>query len=386
MKKSIILMAAALMAFTACQKDEVVSSNNGDAISFNPVLNNATKATATTATSLTSFVVNAMNEGTTTAYFKDVTFTKNTQSNFTSAKSYYWPAGNLDFYAYAPASSSQITYTDYKTFTVTPADAQADQVDLIYAYKGGCNKSTNGKSGVSLNFRHAESQICVKVKNTSSTLKFVVDGWKLVYLSKSGTFTYATSSATATHNDGTSSTDVLAAGTWSDLGTAAVTNFYKYDGFTAKNVAAETTTAVALDGSMILVPQTTTAATDYVNGTSSTVGDAMNGSYIAVKVKILNSTDDTRLYPATDVTAWACWPVAFNWKPGYKYIYTVDLAGGGYYEENTTKDPDDDDDDNPTTNPDDLDPILDTPIFFSTVTVDEFYVDTEINLDGPATI
>ena len=36
---------------------------------------------------------------------------------------------------------------------------------------------------------------------------------------------------------------------------------------------------------------------------------------------------------------WCCWPVAISWTPGYKYTYTIDLAGGGYEETNVDGDP-----------------------------------------------
>jgi hypothetical protein len=108
---------------------------------------------------------------------------------------------------------------------------------------------------------------------------------------------------------------------------------------------------------MILIPQNLTAATAY----ASAATDAKpNGSYIALKMVIKNNT--TAGETVADATAndkWAMWPIGgYNWEPGKKYTYTIDLAGGGYYETNQDTDAD-------------LDPILEgAEIKFATVTVD----------------
>jgi hypothetical protein len=84
---------------------------------------------------------------------------------------------------------------------------------------------------------------------------------------------------------------------------------------------------------MILIPQTLTAATAYADATA---GAKPNGSYIALKMVIKNNT--TAGETVADATAndkWAMWPIGgYNWEPGKKYTYTIDLAGGGYYETN----------------------------------------------------
>ena len=108
---------------------------------------------------------------------------------------------------------------------------------------------------------------------------------------------------------------------------------------------------------MILIPQTLTAATAYA---STTAGAKPNGSYIALKMVIKNNTDaGETVADATADGKWAIWPIGgYNWEPGKKYTYTIDLAGGGYYETNQDTDAD-------------LDPILEgAEIKFATVTVD----------------
>jgi hypothetical protein len=226
-----------------------------------------------------------------------------------------------------------------------------------------------GADGVPLNFRHTASKIAVKVKNTSETLKFSVDGWKVGYLASTGTFTL---SETTTEGTGT-----LLFSDWTNNTTKAAATQYSST-FDVVDINAKTANAEAsatpLAGEMILVPQRITAATAYANSGTPAAEDPLNGSFIAVKLKIMNN-DASSTVIADDGTAahgtiWAIWPIGdaggaeaasqFNWEPGKKYTYTIDLAGGGYYPTNQ--------DDNA-----DLDPILDgAEIKFVSVTVDDW--------------
>ena len=366
MKKNLFILAAAALALTACNNDELVESNAKSAsneISFRPLVNNATRAasvTEVTTANLSSFVVNAMEASTTTSYFSGATYTKQGDGSFTCSAKYYWPATeSLDFYAYAPNGNSQVTYTDYKTFTVTPTAGTnpANQVDLVYAATKSKNKATNA-TGVVLNFRHTGAKIVCKVQNTSSALKFGVEGWKVGYLSPSGTFTFADAN-TDVQNTGSGTT--LTYGQWGNWGARSVDTEYAST-FTKKDIAASAS-ATDLDGEMILVPQTLTAATDYA---ATTENAKLNGTFIAVKLYILNAADSKLIAgggtTASPTTIWAIWPIGgYNWEPGKKYTYTIDLAGGGYYEQNNAD------------GDDDLDPLLEgAEIKFVSVTVDNW--------------
>jgi len=116
---------------------------------------------------------------------------------------------------------------------------------------------------------------------------------------------------------------------------------------------------------MILVPQTLTAATAYANSGSAAVGDKLNNTFIAVKLYALNNTNSALIAgggtTASPTTIWAIWPIGgYNWEPGKKYTYTIDLSGCGYFETNQD------------TNAD-LDPILENAeIKFVSVTVDDW--------------
>ena len=364
----------------ACSSNETieVNENKGDLISFRPIVKGVTRAAdADLSSDATSFNVEAFNTGTTTSpYFSNVTYT-NSGGTFTSATKYYWPTNNLDFYAYSPITTDvegdqkgalsngdyQIVKTEYKTFTIKPSTTVSEQVDFIYANTNNKDKGSSGEV-TTLNFRHAGAKIVVKVKNSAPNLKFEISGWKLGYLDNSATFTYG--DATTDTKDGAQ----LAFSDWSENTTQSAANTYSTE-FTANAIAASQSTAYFLGNAgtpstsatdeslnMILIPQTLTAATAYA---STTAGAKPNGSYIALKMVIKNNTDaGETVADATADGKWAIWPIGgYNWEPGKKYTYTIDLAGGGYYETNQA-----DTDGN-------LDAILEgAEIKFATVTVD----------------
>ena len=365
MKKRLFFLPMVAIMMAACSSNETieVNENKGDLISFRPIVKGVTRAAdADLSSDGTSFNVEAFNTGTTSSpYFSNVTFTKSGDT-FTSATKYYWPTNNLDFYAYSPISSSQFTKTDFKTFIITPSNTVSEQVDFIYANTNDKGKGSTGEV-TTLNFRHAGAKIAVKVKNSAPNLKFEISGWKLGYLDNSATFTYG--DATTDTKDGAQ----LAFSDWSENTTQSAANTYSTT-FTANPIAASQSTAYFLGNAgtpstsatdenlnMILIPQTLTAATAY----ASAATDAKpNGSYIALKMVIKNNT--TAGETVADATAndkWAMWPIGgYNWEPGKKYTYTIDLAGGGYYETNQDTDAD-------------LDPILEgAEIKFASVTVD----------------
>ena len=365
MKTKFFFLAVAAVALASCSNDETVEVNQGEAISFRPLVNNVTRATDITASTLqtSGFKVFATTGSPETTYFSETEYTWDGTASYTSANKHYWPSsGTLNFYAYAYNGSSTVTHTaDTKAFTITPASAAASQSDFVFANTNGKSKDGTyetskkyGHDGVPLNFRHAMSKVTVLFKNSNPNVYVTVKDAAICYLNTVGTYTYSGS----TESQG--NTDVI--------------NTYnlKFDDWTAQSGSgsyaqtlstptgfSSTTAATALPEPYILVPQALTAATAYSAATS---GSAFQGAYIKASIKIQNGNTDTGAYiiggdGENYITA--MWPLqVINWNPGYHYIYTVDLAGGGYYE----------------TNHDDevgLDPILeDAEIKFVSVTVD----------------
>ena len=245
--------------------------------------------------------------------------------------------------------------------TPTAGTDPASQVDLVYAATKGKNKATNGATGVTLNVRHTGPKIVCQVKNTSATMKFAVEGWKVGYLYPNATFLFAEAD---TDGNNTGAGTTLSFAQWTPGGTKAYS--VEYASTFAKVDITASAAATDLSGEFILVPQTLTAATAYANSGVAAVGDKLNNTFIAVKLYALNNTTAGELIAgggttASPTTIWASWPIGgYNWEPGKKYTYTIDLAGCGYYETNQD------------TN-EDLDPILDgAEIKFVSVTVDEW--------------
>jgi len=382
MKKIFVFLAMVCMMLTACNMNELVDENrSADRIGFQVNTAFQTKALDVTTANLPSFVVEAFDhESVTSPYFSAITFTKDAidEGVFDSDQPYYWPEGALDFYAYAwgAAASSQFLKTDYRTFVITPAATPAEQIDFVYACNTNLTKAGSTAGKVPMNFRHTESKVIVKVKNTAPNMYFVISDWRIGYVDQDGTFTYnaaaANPYASTTNGEGTLNVNM-----WSGNTDAAASKYYDFTLASNMTIAASSSTAVqvtdatAANGEMILIPQSVTAASAYANSGTAAAGDLVNGSYIGLKIKIFNAANDSVIYSDREnggTTAWAIWPATVAFEPGKLYTFTVDLAGGGYYLTNQ--------DDN-----EDLDPILEgARIRFASVTVDTWSVQAESNL------
>lgn len=322
MKKGVVLTVLMGLMAVSCSQDRVLVQQQDAPISFRTVLDRQTKAASYTATNLTSFNVTAMKGAMT--YIDGVDFSTDDYTVWTSDNDYFWPvSGNLDFYAYAPkeAAGNGITRTDYKTFTVVPSANTDNQKDLVFARATG-SKSTGGATGQMLNFRHAMSQVQIKVSNSNDNFRISIGGWRLAGLDGEATFTY---SGTDTDGAGTLDRSLWSDNTDASSAPVAYTRQFNNIESVIFNGVSTGSQARLLAGSAIVIPQKTKGSHAYG---SATVGAALKGSYIAVYMTIENIRDGSPY--ATD--AWLCWPVEFNLQPGYRYIYSIDLAEGGYWE------------------------------------------------------
>ena len=292
-----LAFAAALALCYSCSNDETVAVNTtpqDNEISFRPLTNGTTRAyDILNAAALTSFKVQAFLNGTASenltddkAYFSNVTFTGPT--TYTSGETkYYWPSTNLDFYAWSVHSGSnnptdKVTRNSYKEFAVTPGSEATAQPDLVFA----CSKNVAKVStGVPLYFKHTESRILLKVKNSNPALSFKVEGWQVGGLYSTGTFTHD-GNATVT---GTG----LIGGAWTlSDGNRSVENV-SASTFASATIASNASTAAEVTGasSMILIPQGTSQSLAAATAFSTAAANAvLNGSYIAVKMSIWNSS------------------------------------------------------------------------------------------------
>lgn len=365
MKKSLFFAAAAL-ALASCSQDEVLEVNRGEAIAFRTVVNGNTRATEVSAFA-NDDVINVYADYAGSKYFQD-DFKFNTTNGFHSTNKYYWPATVSSTKAVtfsAIFNADQDADEPGKISAFAPETASADQVDVLFAKTKVEDVTAAIKStGVVLNFRHALSEVIVKVKNSNDQMKFDIKEVKFAYLSTQGDF-----DASAVENTNTAATATenhLAQSVWSNWSPAAASRTAD-DAYSQASVSAafNSTTATALGAPWMLVPQTQGKATAY---TAATADAKMNGAYIGVKMVIKNATDGAVIADgATEGDGlWCCWPANVDWKPGYKYTYTIDLKDGGYKETNDGAD---------SPEVDTLDPVLDgAEIFFSaSCTIDEWF-------------
>ena len=363
--KKILFSAAMALVLVSCSQDEVIEVNrDGDVIEFGVVTNASTRAADVYCNNNKpgGFTVYADYDG--KPYIDaDVIKYQNSKWENTSGVR-YWPGGKVSFYAHVN-SDGKFTGTD---FTATPNVAPqiknytvpttvADQKDLLYAVKS----QTEGQ--VTLNFRHALSQIVFQAKNTNENLYVEIDGVTICNLGDKNTFTYPTADTDdniINHNGEGETTTTGAWGTWETL-TGGNTDYPVT--FTAVPVHGDEavksltntndTDKEFSSNAMLLLPQTTTAW----NTTTKPSADTQTGSYFLVDCKICNVAGNDYA-SSTDVVLWdapVAIPANFTWEQGKKYIYTFVFGdgNGGY-------DP----------NPDTPDPVL-VPITFD-VTVDDF--------------
>lgn len=382
--KKFVLIVPALMALAAvsCTKSEVLESNSGE-IRFNVVANSATKAADVYCNNNMpgEFMVYAVSDGKT--YIDGDRIARNGSDWENQSGVRYWPETAVDFYAHVNAGTNFIWSTEsaptIKDFT--PSPTVADQLDLLYAVKTAQNKKS---TPVELNFRHALSQIVFNAKNTNENLYVEIKGVKIVNVGGTNTFTYPTTDTDSkfVSHDGTGALPSTGAGSWAELTSGA--SSYEVD-FNAVPVVGNSTVVdltTANDSgkefnsqAMLLLPQTTTAWVPSKD--SNTPSENNTGSYFLIDCAIWNVADGTAVDKDTDVQLWGeggntkelSIPVAFTWKQGKKYIYTLVFGqgNGGY-------DPDPD--------PDDPDPkpVL-VPIDF-TVSVDDFQVEDPIEVES----
>lgn len=354
--KKIVLIVPALMALAAvsCTKSEVLESNSGE-IRFNVVANKATKAETVYDNSNLpeDFYVYAISDGKT---YIDGDLIKKTNDGWVNQSgTRFWPEANVDFYALRNADGFQwnVASPAVPSFEFTVASTVADQKDLLYSVRKDEAPRTDpdANTPVSLNFRHALSQIVFQAKNTNPNIYVRVEGVKLANVYGTGTFTLPDVNTDNNIKDEPSTLpgDAAGWGTWTSLLTGALQSYEI--GFTAVELAGDQTNpdvkalGIATDDAMMLIPQTTDAWVPKTEGSEST-----KNSYFLVKCAIWNVAGDA--YEDGDVvvwgdestgkleTAWAAIPVAFDWEQGHKYIYTFIFGEGGGYIPGDKPDPD----------------------------------------------
>ena len=340
MKSKYLVVALSAVALAACNNDEVMEVNQGRGISFQVATEASTRATATTTTSINEFKVWGFTDDKTLMNGIEVTKADN---KWTYDGTIFWPATAVDFYSVSPSDVAGVSITkDAQKITGFTVDTdQSKQVDLLYAVNKNESKAEHETSPVSVNFRHALSQIMFKAKNTNENLKVTVKGVKIANIKKVGDFTYpgaTTSGPVAADGTITGGTQ----GSWASVQTPATFEA----GVTEQTLdgvqdAKELTTISekVYTGALFMIPQALTAWNPETEG--CLVSDDV---YFLLNCQILSGTDkNIQVWPsaADETFAEIAVPAeAITWEQGKKYVYTFVFGEGAGYEPGEEENPD----------------------------------------------
>lgn len=208
MKKFFLLVATAALTLTSCSNDEVLSSpekeNTGESIEFRPTMDNKSssllRSAITDGDNILSFTVTGMKQSDGGYLFNGFGITRGEDSSnewdYTPKR--YWPVGDaVDFYAYSPSSSRNVTagITDYTTsksiaYTVPQISKRDAQEDFLVARVTNHNES---KGPVKLNFHHTLSRVMFFARTTQKNITYTIDSIELVNLHEKGTLNLSNS-------------------------------------------------------------------------------------------------------------------------------------------------------------------------------------------------
>ena len=342
--KKVLFGALAAVAMVACSKDNVVETNRvNDQISYGVVANSSTRAADVYCNNNlpASFAVSAEHDG--KLYFAEDVISVAEDGTCSSTATRYWPnSGEVTFYAHVNGTMTYDAGT-LPTFENFVVEANvANQVDLMYAVQ---KQAKSDGEQVTLNFRHALSQIVFAAKNASEGKLYVeISGVEVHNVANtSAAFTFpaeATENKVGEHNGGSNAIDYQD-GTWGTWATATGSADYAVS-FAAKEVTATAAPLTYVEdesnfsNAMLLMPQGATTA--WVPEDAPAVADT-DGTYLLINCAIYNVAG-TSFDPAKDVALWGAQgahekiavPASFAWEQGKKYIYTLVFGkgNGGY--------------------------------------------------------
>ncbi len=352
--ETLFVAFAALALATSCSQEDLTSQSNlsNNEISINASMGLKSRATETTTANLSSIYVSAFISNQAN-YMSQVNYTKSENTWSTAAGTFFWPATEtLNFYAYAPEitastdntgtvsiSNSEQKVTDFTPYVKSEESADAaKQVDFIYAKATG-NATANATNGVTLDFKHALSQIIVQAKNSNSAYQVEVSGVKLGNVYGKGDFTFGTTSGDAS---------------WTTRGEKTTVYTTEHNAVTLTSDAAN----VDNNQAFMLIPQQLA---------KNNSGKASAGSYLALKVKITMKSGDNTYNGQVYYEGYAYVGLDTKWEMGKKYTYIVDFSKGAGQKENGSN-------------------IFGNEIKIATVTVTEWSAETDkdVALDNTA--
>lgn len=325
MNKAIYFVAAASLALASCSNDETLDMGNQKGISFRTVAGLNSRVAEVTQSNLKGMSVTAYENGADDAYFTDVNYTREGQTNtFVSNPEYNWLRGKtLNFLALATSADAwtaakTVTFdkatNTYKTVLTdyTPDADISKHQDLMIGTASGTEN--NDAKGLDLTLKHILSQIEVRAKNTNTAYVYSIKGVRIVAVKGTGTYT---------------STETTP---WTPKENSRVKYEVVYDD--AKELTAEGMSVMKTEGdNAMLIPQSVTGwipGADIANDFDSYTG----GAYISLLLNVKSASTGMYIYPAgsTETAKTYGWAAvstnSTTWLPGMKYIYTLNLSNG----------------------------------------------------------
>lgn len=326
MNKAIYFVAAASLALASCSNDETLDMGNQKGISFRTVTGLNSRVAEITQSNLKGMSVTAYENGADAAYFTDVNYTREGQTNtFVSNPEYNWLRGKtLNFLALATSADAWTaaktvafdkatnTYKTVLTDYTPDADISKHQDLMIGTASGTENNDANG---LDLTLNHILSQIEVRAKNTNAAYVYSIKGVRIVAVKGTGTYT---------------STETTP---WTPKENSKVKYEVVYDD--AKELTAEGMSVMKTEGdNAMLIPQGVTGwSAGSIGSTANDFNSYTGGTYISLLLNVKSATG-MYIYPAGSTEeaktyGWAA--VSTNntvWNSGKKYIYTLDLSNG----------------------------------------------------------
>lgn len=356
MKRNYINIAAfAFLAITltACSSDdelnELVPSTDNNTISFKVQTPNLTRASDSYNNNSrpTRFKVTAY-QGATNYYGGSVDEMASADGGYswTSSKTRFWPESSntnrnsLTFYAFidnnnntsrAGSATHSFDMTGavpmFRDFSVN-ADV-ALQNDLMYAVAKDVSKASSRQGDVTLNFRHALSQICFTAQNNDPTLSDIeITSIEIGGINGKGTYRFPETS-TSTLPSGSESSEAL--GRWTIDRSAAkqkyiLSNLSEKLGAPAasgKGMVRNISNPDYNDGqnarrvndiskAMYLIPQKVAACSSE---------SANDGAYFKVMINVCSAVSNASQSVEVFV------PVSVDWKEGSRYVYNLVWEG-----------------------------------------------------------
>ena len=338
MKKTMILGVAVMTAltFASCSKDEVsnVNTNDVNAIGFDA----STGKTRASVADLS--VVKGDNNGFgiyATNGASAAQFINNQAYGFVSGTwtwlgpNVMWPTNSTDypvnFYAYFPKNSANLTNTLTSTYTVD--ENPANQVDYLAANHTGVVVRPSS-SNVTIGFKHILSKIDFKVV-TDAQVTVEVQSIRVQHIGNTATFNFCSLSWTVAPSAFTSSPNYMK---------APVVAANKFVGQTTPKAV------TGASGSLMLMPQNLTSRA----WNQTTIADLATSNYIEVVYRVYETAtgkdivgfSDATLHPdyatsGSTVTGPLFVKVGYvipnNWDMSKAYTYTISLgtsnASGG---------------------------------------------------------